>query len=453
VVRVAWFGVLCALVAGTGCSTSEGDSASEDPSAEGTQDNNATNGEDDGGDVGDDGTEEDGTEDDGTEEDDNEEGGSQEDGTEGEADNSGEGGSEQEGSISVMAGSVLDTPETSVMFTDEDMEQTADTSEATRIGLVSGEDVAITEGGVYVLSGDAREVTVVVEVLDEAKVHLVLDGVSVTNEDAPVLFVKASDKVFVTTVGENRMEVSGAFAADAETTPDAVIFSKEDLVLNGLGRLELDSAQGNGVTSKDDFKLTGGALVIHSALDGVEAHDSIRVAGGELNITSGKDGLHAEYEEDDSAGYVYVRGGVIELDASDQGILGASVVQVDGGTIQISRSSEGIQATYAQINGGEVEVYATDDGINATSKSSAYPVMIEVNGGNIQVEVQGRDVDGFDSNGDLTLNGGVVAVTCPTQAPSGAFDFDGTGQLNGGTVSINGDVITELPAQGHGPRP
>ena len=85
------------------------------------------------------------------------------------------------------------------MFTDRDLEQTADTSEATYYTVKSGEDITITAAGVYVISGNAENVTIYVEAEDEDKVQIVLDGVNIANETAPVIYVKSADKVFVTT--------------------------------------------------------------------------------------------------------------------------------------------------------------------------------------------------------------------------------------------------------------
>jgi len=335
------------------------------------------------------------------------------------------------------------------MFTDRDLEQTPDLSEAEYIVLSSGEDVSITEEGIYVISGSATNVTVVVDADDEAKVQLVLDGVSVTNEDSPVVYVKSADKVFVTTTdGDNTMKVSGTYEADGDTNLDAVIFCKEDLTLNGTGSLEIVSTEGNGVTSKDDLKITGGSLTITSALDSLEANDSIRIGGGELTIDSGKDALHSEYDEDDSVGFIYIAGGTLNISAADDGIRGTTYIQIDGGIVDVSTSTEGIEATYIQINNGNIDVYATDDGINATEKSSAYSLMIEVNGGTIYVQVGPGDTDGFDSNGDIYINGGTTDVI----APFSAFDCNGNAAINGGTVRVNGQVIHEITCEG-GPPP
>lgn len=351
-------------------------------------------------------------------------------------------------SISSVEDSVLDTSE---LFTDRDMGQTADLTDAVYIELTSGEDVTITEEGVYVLSGSAKNATIIVDADEEAKIQLVLDGVSVENEDAPAIYVKSAEKVFVTTTdSDNSMKVTGYYAADGDTNLDAVIYSKSDLVLNGIGTLEITSMTGNGVTSKDDLKVTGGTYTITSLLDGLEANDSIRIAGGDITIVTNKDALHSENEEDNSLGYIYILDGTLNITAGDDGIRGTTIVQIDGGVINVNTSTEGIEATYIQINGGNIDVYATDDGINATRKSS-YDVVIEVNGGTINVEVGSGDTDGFDANGSIYINGGTINVTA-----NSAFDADDTAELNGGTVTVNGQVITQITQSqmgGMGTRP
>ena len=326
------------------------------------------------------------------------------------------------------------------MFSDRDLEQSADLSDATYIELSSGEDVTITEEGVYVLSGEAEDTTIIVEADDEAKVQIVLDGVSIENEDAPAIYVKSADKVFITTSdSENVMEVTGNYEADGDTNLDAVIFSKSDLVLNGTGTLKIVSAEGNGITSKDDLKVTGGTYSITSLGDGLEANDSICIAGGDITIVTDKDALHSENEDDSSLGYVYIVDGTLNITAADDGIRGTSIVQIDGGVINIETCTEGIEGTYIQINGGEISIYATDDGINATAKSNSYDVVIEVNGGTIDVTVGSGDTDAFDSNGDIYINGGTIDISATS-----AFDPDGTAELNGGTVTVNGEIITEI---------
>ncbi|MHC1682373.1 MAG: carbohydrate-binding domain-containing protein [Clostridiaceae bacterium] len=329
--------------------------------------------------------------------------------------------------------------DTSQLFSDRDLEQSVDIAAATQIKLESGKDVTLTEEGTYVLNGEVKNVTVVVEAPEDAKVQIVLDGVTITNEDSPVIYVKAADKVFVTsTNSKNYMEVSGSFVADGDTNLGAVIFSKADMTLNGTGNLEIASSKGNGISSKDDLKITGGVYNINSSGDAIEANDAILINDGTITIDTDKDALHSENDEDASLGYIYIKNGTINITAADDAIRGNSNVQIDGGTINIKTCEEGIEGNNIKINGGEITLYAKNDGINASPKVDSN-VAIEVNGGTIDVTMGSGDTDAFDSNGNIYINGGTISVEATS-----AFDSDGTAELNGGNVKVNGETITKI---------
>ena len=70
--------------------------------------------------------------------------------------------------------------DTSELFSNRDLAQTAVSTDATQITLTSGSDVTISEEGVYVLSGTAQNTTIIVDAPQDAKVQLVLSGVSMT---------------------------------------------------------------------------------------------------------------------------------------------------------------------------------------------------------------------------------------------------------------------------------
>ncbi len=341
--------------------------------------------------------------------------------------------------VTSSANAVIDTTD---LFSTRDLEQTADTSGATNITVTSGQDVSITSEGVYVISGTATDVTITVEAPDDAKVQIVLDGVSITNTDSPCIYVKTADKVFVTTTDSaNTLKVTGTFTADGTTNTDAVIFSKSDLTLNGTGTLNISSTD-NGITSKDDLKVTGGTYNITSTGQSLQANDSIAIAGGTFNITSSKDGIHAENNEDDTVGYVYISGGDFTIKAAKQGIQATTICEIDGGTFNIT-AMEGIEATDIEINGGNITISASDDGMNASAKSTAETVQIVINDGTLNITVGSGDTDAIDANGSITVNGGTINLTAPTSS----FDYDTTGVINGGTVTVNGQQITTMPTQ------
>ena len=326
----------------------------------------------------------------------------------------------------------------SEFFTERDLTQTPDLTDAETITVSDGETYTLTEEGTYLLSGTAENAQIVVEAAEDAKVQLVLDDLTVTNDDAPVIYVKSADKVFVTTSdGGSALSVTGAFAADGEENTDAVIYSKEDLVLNGVGTLTISSTD-NGVSCKDDLKITGGAYVITCTSDALEANDSISIADGDFTITAGKDGLHCEYDEDLTVGSILIQGGSFRIEAGSDGIQGTTVTQIDGGEIQIS-ASEGIESTFVQINGGEVAISAADDGVNAAQKSTACETGVEITGGSVSVTMAQGDTDAIDSNGYILISGGAVEISAQF-----AFDYITTASHTGGTITVNGETISEI---------
>ena len=326
------------------------------------------------------------------------------------------------------------------LFTTRDLEQTIDLSESTTYELENNKNITITKEGIYVINGSSENASIIVEAEETEKVQIVLNGVTMTNTTTPCIYVKSADKVFITLVGENTLKTTGTFTADGETNTDAVIFSKEDIVLNGKGSITIESTS-NGITSKDDLKITGGTITINSTEDAIEANDSIAIADGDITITTQKDGLHAEYDEDDTKGYIYIGGGTLNINASDDGIQATTITQIDGGTITIS-AQEGIEGTSVQINDGTITIKATDDGINASQKSQSYTPNIEINGGTITISMSQGDTDAIDSNGNIYINGGTITISA--QSP---FDYDGEGKYSGGTLIVNGEETTSLNNQ------
>ncbi|MCR5221322.1 MAG: carbohydrate-binding domain-containing protein [Lachnospiraceae bacterium] len=333
------------------------------------------------------------------------------------------------------------------LFTDRDLEQSPDLSDAESLTVESGKDLTIDTAGTYVLSGQAEGSSVIIEASEEDKVQLVLDGLTVTNKDTPCIYVKSADKVFITLQGDaNSLSVTGDFTADGDTNTDAVIFSKEDLVINGTGFLTITSSD-NGIACKDDLKVTGGSLKISCKGSALESKDDILIADGSIEIAECNDGLHAEDDDNDSKGYIYIGGGSLNINAADDAIHATTVVRIDGGEMSLT-AGEGIEGTVLCINGGEISIDASDDGINAAHKSSILTPVFIMNDGKVTIKMAQGDTDGIDSNGDIIINGGTIDITGQF-----TFDCDGKAEVNGGTIIENGvetNTVTNQMMGGRG---
>ncbi len=308
---------------------------------------------------------------------------------------------------------------------------------------VSGSTVSVSGPGTYLVSGTLDNGGIVVNAGEQDKVQLVLNGVSIASDTGAAIYVAQADKVFIT-LGEgtaNTLTNGGHFAEISDSKADAVIYSKDDLTLNGSGSLTVNSPAGHGITGKDDVTITSGSYSISAADSAITANDTLSIAGGSFQITTNKDGLHCENSDDDTLGAVYIAGGSFAIQAGDDAVHAVSLLQIDGGNLDIT-AAEGLEATYIRINDGLINISATDDGVNAARKSSAYTPTVEINGGTLTVAMSSGDTDGIDSNGKLIITGGTVNGTAGS-----AFDDDGAASFIGGTVIINGQQVDTLPNQ------
>ncbi len=196
------------------------------------------------------------------------------------------------------------------------------------------------------------------------------------------------------------------------------------LNLNTSGGAEYDSDEGDtssasGIKADGDVLISGGTIVCKSTGSGgkgISCDGAMTITGGDITVaTSGNR-------------FVYTS----SMTSSPKGLKAEGDLLISGGTIDISVTGqadgvEGIESKAAlTFEGGETYVYAYDDAINAAKS-------LTVNGGKIYAYAVNND--GIDSNGTLTINGGLV-LSNGTKAPEEGLDTDsGTNfKINGGTV-------------------
>lgn len=339
--------------------------------------------------------------------------------------------------------------------------------------------VSITAAGTYVVSGKLDNGQIAVNVKDEGIVRLVLNGAEIYNSNTSVIFVEEAGKTIISLQeGTTNLVSDGKTYVypDASTDePNSAIFSKDNLTINGTGKLVVQGNYNNGITSKDKLKITGGTLDIHAIDDALMGRDLVAVqegsmtieagghgiktsndtegsegyidiAGGSFNINSGEDALH-------SSGGLHVNGGDLHINAGDDGIHAEVSIAIAGGTIDIAKSNEGIEAPTVVISEGKTSVVSSDDGVNISSgdaeaaggggpggpggnqSGAASSNKLTINGGNLTVDSKG---DGLDSNGSIAMTGGIVIVNGPIENNNGSLDYDGTFEMTGGFLVAAG---------------
>lgn len=313
---------------------------------------------------------------------------------------------------------------------------------------------------------------------------ITLNGVSITAAAASgeqALKLKSSTTCFLVLSGKNTLNgCSGA---------KNVLKASGALVISGDGSLDVYAVTKNGIVSDDVIVVNGGNISVtldSSTSDGtgikpvngyVQNAGTVTITG--LNMTEGSEnkGIKVEGDESESGrgkGYVLINGGEIVINTSGKGITAGFDTTEDGdtsstendpsadvfinnGLITITTyatpredsssdandgvSPEGIEGKRSvTINGGKIILNTTDDAINASEDGTA---SIVINGGLVYAHSSANDA--VDSNGTITMNGGVL-IALGAGVPEGGIDcdFDSCFAYNGGTLIALGGT-NQLP--------
>ncbi len=374
----------------------------------------------------------------------------------------------------------VDASEMDFEYSKRDLDASYDDDAATHITLAGtsasvegdgavadGTTVTISAEGTYVVSGSLSDGQVVVEAPDDAKVQVVLADASIHNEEGPAMYVKQADKVFITLAdGTTNTLTDGAnyVLEEGSDEPYATLFSKEDLTLNGTGALTVTSAYRHAVCSKDDLVITGGTYTVDAVEDALRGRDCVKICDGSFTISAGGDGIKSNNDEDATRGFVSIDGGTFAIEVGDDAVHAETVMVINDGTVDVASCYEGYEGEKVYINGGTTHIVASDDALNAASSqaevnsdesrmfNNGMPetgmaeggmgmgdenCLIQINGGYTVLDAGG---DGVDSNGSVEVTGGVLLVSGPTDGGNGAFDYDLTATVSGGTVLMVGSV-------------
>ena len=355
------------------------------------------------------------------------------------------------------------------MFTERDLAGTYEESGAVYVTLsddgitgetdgvvIKGQTVTITAEGTYIFSGTLSEGQIVVDA-DNAKVQIVFDNVDITCASSAAVYVKSAEKVFVTLAegSQNTLRNTDEYVAIDDNNIDAVIFAKSDLTLNGTGSLTIVSAEGHGIVSKDDLKITGGTYDITAAGHALSGKDSVRIADGTFILTAEKDGIHAENADDEEKGYIYIADGDFTITSDGDGMDASNIVQIEDGTLDITAgggAANSLKTHESDVPGGGMP----QNGEKPDGESM--PQMGEKPDGenmpqDTTTDESGTSTKGIKAGGGMYLNGGTYQIDSADDSIHSNANItiaDGTYTLATGddgvhaddALIVNGDTIT-----------
>lgn len=202
--------------------------------------------------------------------------------------------------------------------------------------------------------------------------------------------------------------------------------NKTDISAKGIKAVGLYDAAGTTWQSGGNIAINGGNIIVDSSDDCIHCGGNIVIKGGNMKLASADDALHSDHDLT-----LGENGGA----ASDFGIY-------------VTKCYEGVEGENIYQYSGTVLVNADDDGYNAAGGAdgsgnnnpggwnpgggfgSAGNNTLLISGGIAIVQSASGDHDAFDSNGNLSVTGGIVIAN--GQEP---LDSDGSNTATGGTVA------------------
>ena len=330
------------------------------------------------------------------------------------------------------------------MFTNRDRRTDYDPDTAVRVNLdnvtsgngvaVEGTRVTLTADTTYILTGTLADGMLVVSADENAKPHLIFDGVHITNKTGAALYILEADKVVVTLAAgaDNTLANGGSFVAIDENNIDGAVFSKQDLTFNGTGALTVTSPTDHGIVCKDDLVFTGGTYTVNAASHGLDVNDSVRITAATLTIDAGKDAIHTENEDDAEKGFVFIDGGHITAEAEGDGIFAGAYMHILDGTIDllVDGGSENGNKTHSDNFG---DFMGGGGGGGRPNRPQGQPPR---GAGVVTVAATATDgstsMKGLKSTGSMRIAGGQITIN----AADDALHTDATMQIDGGTFTL-----------------
>ena len=292
---------------------------------------------------------------------------------------------------------------------------------------------------------EASDLTATYDESNASKISLqgttaTVSGNGVTVNGSTVEITKAGTYIVEGTASKVQLKVAAGKEDEVQIVfKNAILKNTEaPLLVDTAKKVILTVADGTKNEVADESTSTvKGAIYSDSDLT-INGKGSLTVTGAASNVNAGDDGINA------SNTMLIDEGATIDVQKSEEGLEARLIHQV-GGTVTVKSSDDGLNAkdwTLESSEGqgpGQQTKTVKAEAANVKNLNQAGEVKIVIDGGTLTVDAEG---DGLDANGSIEINGGTVVVNGPTSGANAALDYDDNGKLNGGTVLFvdNGEM-------------
>lgn len=335
---------------------------------------------------------------------------------------------------------------------------------------INNNTININYSGIYELTGTLTNGKIIVNIKDKGNVKLIFNNVDITS-NTYALYIENTKS---TSIVLNEDTINKLRDTNKEREEDGVIYSKDDLVIEGTGTLEINSSYQDGIVSKDTLTIKSGTYIINSIDDGIRGKDYIEINNGIFTINSEGDAFKSTNTDDTSLGYITIDNGIFNIECDGDFIDSETALTINNGVFDITTgggsinsssnsmgmwsrnnintnddvSSKGIKATNITINNGEFNIDSSDDAIhsNGTLKilNGTYDISsgddgihadtsIDISDGEFNID---KSYEGIEST-NITINNGEFHITSSDDGINIAGGNDGSSMGRPGANNIN----------------
>ncbi len=292
-------------------------------------------------------------------------------------------------------------------------------SDGSGVSITDGE-ITIESAGTYVFSGSLTDGRIIVNAKDE-DVILVLNDAEITCSDGSPIYIYKSNLTTLhlmegtknTLTDGSSYSFSDAYSSAEEDEPNACLYSKSDLVLQGAGSLTVNANYNNGITGKDTLEIYDLSLTVHAANHGINGKDSNLIDSASITVDCGGDAIRSTNDTDETLGWVSVSNSTLNLTSGEDGIQAET-------TATLSKGS------YTITSGGGNTVSPSDDTSAKGIKAGSDLALIS------GVYVMDCSDDAFHSNGNVTVSNGIYTISTGDDA----FHADETLTVTNGSINV-----------------
>lgn len=347
------------------------------------------------------------------------------------------------------------------------------------IVTVNGNDVTVnnstSEKIIYELSGTADDGFL--KIYSSKKQAIVLNGVSITNQNGAAINNQGKKRCFIVVNGTNTLADGSSYSETPSGEDEkAALFSEGQIIFSGRGSLTVNASGKAGIASDDyvRFMSSPTVTVSSSAGHGIRGKDAVIVSNGTVSSTVSanmKKGITSDSLVCFDGGTTVVKvTGSAAYDSDDAEYTGTAGVKADrrfemnGGSLTITNSGTGGKGISGDVvgyfNGGTVKVTTTGSNYGSSSggqpwgfssssnsvsaKGIKFDGSLYFNGGTVTVNSSAHE--GIESKGTISVTDGIVYSY---SAADDAINSGGTFTIEGGYVCVYAVRNDGLDANGN----